>query len=488
MVDLDTVHLNIDGITYAKGASVVKALVAFVGEPAFEAGLTAYFRAHAWGSATLADLLHELEASSGRDLQEWARDWLQAPGVTVLVPRVQVGPDGLYARVVVDQLPATRPQGITDLLRPHRFALGIYRWTDAGPGVEPRLERTERLEVDLLGGSVEVPGLVGTPVADLLLVNDDDLTYAKIRFDPHSLATLRTGIGALTDPLPRSLAWTALWELVRDCELPAQEFVSIALAGLAHEPRALTLEMVLGQARAAVARYVPAQLRAEQAEILAAGTRALLLAADPGSDRQLDLARAHMASEADAEWLLDLLEGRGDVPGLTLDDDLHWAMINRLAALGALDEPRIEAALARDRTSTGARSAARARAALPNPTAKEAAWTAAMDSGGLPNSVLAAVVAGFSDEAAPAELLAPFRARYRQSIAQVWAARSPAEAALLAAGLFPGIDPGAVEVADDLLARTDLPTGLRRIVAERRADTVLALACQEVSRAAASGG
>ncbi len=491
LVDLDTVHLNIDGITYAKGASVIKALVAFVGESAFEAGLTEYFRAHAWGSATLADLLQVLAAGSGRDLHAWARDWLQAPGVTVLVPAVAVGPDGRYTRVALEQLPATRPQGITDLLRPHRVAVGIYRWTDGQPGGRAgdgrSLVRDQRIEVDVLGARAEIPELVGVPVADLLLVNDDDLTYAKVRFDPASLATVRTGIGALVDPLPRSLAWTSLWELVRDGELPAQDFVAIALAGLAQESRPLTLETVLGQARAAVARYVAPELRTQQAELLAAGTRALLASAETGSDRQLDLARAAVATARDTGWLADLVHGRAEVPGLVLDADLRWALIGRLAALGAAQERLIDQELTGDRTSSGARAAAWARAARPTPAAKAAAWHAAMEQRGLANAVLGAVVGGFADEAAPPELLVPYRAAYQESIVAVWAARSPAEGALLARGMFPGVDPAAVLVADELLARADLPGGLRRILLERRADTVLALECQEVSRAAITG-
>ncbi|MGB7983230.1 MAG: aminopeptidase N [Candidatus Nanopelagicales bacterium] len=485
MVDLDTVHLNIDGITYAKGASVVKALVAYVGQPAFEAGLTGYLRAHAWGSATLEDLLRELEASSGRDLRNWARDWLQAPGVTVLAPVVHVGPDGNYTRVAIEQLPATRPDGITDLLRPHRVALGVYRW-GAVPGAGQRaLLRTERVEVDLLGGLVEVPELVGTPAADLLLVNDDDLTYAKVRFDPVSLGTLRAGIGDLVDPLPRSLAWTALWELVRDSELPAQDFVAIALAGLIRESRPLTLELVLGQARVAVARYVAPELRSEQAQLLATSTRDLLVGAEPGSERQLELARAHVASAQEVGWLAELLAGEAALPGLVLDSDLSWAVVVRLATLGAADHRRIDSELAGDRTSKGAQSAARARACIPTAAAKEAAWAAAMEPGGLPTAVLEAVVAGFADETDSADLRAPYRARYAEQILDVWAARSPAEGAVLARGMFPGVDLQTVMMADELLARADLPAGLARVLAERRADTVLALAAQEASRSAA---
>ena len=483
--DLQDVYLNIDGITYAKGASIIKQLVAFVGPQAFLAGLNSYFAAHAWGNATLADLLDELEAASGRDLHGWARAWLQAPGVTTLQPRVEIDADGDYTRVVIEQLPANRPDGITDLRRPQRIAVGVYRWSGDG---QRRLVRDLRLEVEVPGAAAEVPELVGVRAADLLLVNDDDLSYAKVRFDPGSLRTALASAGSLVDSLPRTLVWCALWEMVRDGLLPAQEYVAVALDGMRSEDRPLTLETVLGQAHQAVSRYAAPELRDALADSLCAGTADLLDAAAPGSDRQLALARAHVACAVDParlERLSDLLGGRASLPGRPLDADLRWAIVFRLAERGAAEEALIAEVLAGDRTSSGERAAARARAARPTGSAKAQAWASAVGTGGLPNAILGATVAGFASAETPPEVLAPYRARYFEEILGLWEDRPPAEARTLARGLFPGVDPLTVTAADHLLARPELPEGLRRIVAENRAEVVLALACQGVSRSSA---
>ena len=483
--DLQDVYLNIDGITYAKGASIIKQLVAFLGQEVFLAGLNRYFAAHAWGNATLADLLSELEQASGRDLRGWARAWLQEPGVTTLQPRVEIDADGRYTRVVVEQLPANRPAGITDLRRPQLMAVGVYRWS--GDDDQRLLVRDLRLEVEVQGAAVEVPELVGVPVADLLLVNDEDLTYAKVRFDAGSLRTALRSVGSLADPLPRTLVWCALWEMVRDGLLPAQEFVAVALDGMGDEDRPLALEMVLGQARLAVSKYVAPELRDALAARLCAGTAELLDGSVPGSDRQLALARAHVACAVDAgrlERLSDLLSGRESLPGRPVDADLRWAIVIRLAERGIADAALIEEVLAGDRTSSGERSAAQARAARPSGSAKAAAWAAAVGDDELPNAILAATVAGFSSAETPVEVREPYRDRYFREILGLWQERPPAAARTLARGLFPGVDPRTVLAADGLLADSQLPDGLRRIVVENRAETVLALTCQEVSRSA----
>jgi aminopeptidase N len=483
MVDLEAVYLNFDGITYAKGASVLTQLVAFVGLEPFLAGVNRYFRAHAWGSATLADLLAELSATSGRDLAAWADVWLAQPGVTSLLPVIESGADGRYTRVAVEQHPATRPAGVSQALRPHRVAIGLYRW-QGSPG-HRRLVRTERAEIDLFGARAEVPDLVGVPAADLVLVNDDDLTYAKTRLDPVSRVTALAGVGAIGDSLPRALAWGALWEEVRSAELPAQQFVDVALAGLVDEQNPDILEWVSRWMRQAVTTYVAPELRAAVALRMCAGTAALLEGAEPGSQVQLALATAHISAATDPDRLdrlAELLAGHDAIPGLVLDDDLRWAIVVRLVAQGAAQGSLIEDELATDRTSEGARAAAQARAAIPTEAAKDAAWEAAVAVGGLPNALLEATVRGFSDPDAPADLLAPYRSRYFEDIAGLFADRSPAEAKVLATGLFPPASEQAVAGARALLADPALPAGLRRILAEQSAEADRALACWAASR------
>jgi aminopeptidase N len=482
IADLDAVYLNFDGITYAKGAAVVKQLVAFVGRDAFLAGLNQYFAKHAWGNAELGDLLSALAHASGRDLSDWSAVWLEKPGVTILSPVVSVDADDRYTEVRIDQAPPVRPAGLVTPLRPHRVAVGVYRWTGESP---PRLVRECQVEVEVPAASAQVPELVGLPRADLLLVNDDDLTYAKLRMDEGSLRTALAGVGALGDSLARTLVWGALWQLVRDGLLPAQEHSAAAVAGLAAESRATIIETVLAQARQGVQRYVAVERRGAAADGLCCGSAALLDGAEPGSDRQLALGMGHVAAAYCArhlDRLSAMLEGRAELDGLAVDDDLRWAIITRLAGVGRLSGDHIGAAEAADRTSKGERLAARARAAVPTAAAKSSAWAAAT-SGRLSNAVLAGTVAGFSDDAAPPEILAPFRQAYVDGIVDLWSALSPAQAQVLARGLFPGIDPATVQAADVLLSRDDLPVGLRRVVSEGRAEVVLALDAQEASRA-----
>jgi aminopeptidase N len=473
-----------DGITYAKGASVLKQLVAYVGYDAFLAGVNRYFERHAWGNATLADLLVELEWASGRDLQTWAQVWLREPGVTTLKGLVELDESGSYARVLVEQLPATRPAGVPQVLRPHRIAIGAYRWTEVGG--RRRLVRDARVEVDVPGALVEVPELVGVPAADLLLVNDDDLTYAKVRLDPASMETALKGVGDLAESLPRAVVWGALWEQVRDLGLPAQEFVEAALTGLAHEDQPAIIETVRGLLVLASTRFVAPELRADLRRRTGAVTAAMLDAAEPGSDRQLALARLHIESAAQPSELArlgSLLAGRAALPGLPLEDDLRWAAVIRCAAGGSAGQEMIDAELAADPTTKGAQFAAQARAAMPDAAAKETAWAAAIG-GGLSTTALTATLDGFAHPDTPAELLEPYRQRYAEQIVDLVAHRSPIEGLALARGLFPPIGSATVVAADALLADADVPAGLRRVVLEGRDDVQLALACQEVSRAA----
>ncbi len=416
--------------------------------------------------------------------EQWARVWLQEPGVTTLQAHVERDVEGRYTSVRIEQLPATRPAGVSQVLRPHRVALGVYRWAELD-GAQ-HLVRDARIEVDVPDKVVDVPELVGVPAADLLLVNDDDLTYAKVRLDPASMATARAGVGDLADSLPRALVWGALWEQVRDLAMPAQEFIDVALTGVAHEDRPAIIDTVRGLMVQASTRLVAPELRADLARHVCAGTAAMLDAAEPGSDRQLALARLHIESATEPERLArmgDLLAGRSQLPGLPLEDDLRWASVIRCAAQGAASQDLVDAELAADPTTRGAQFAAQARAAIPTQRSKAVAWEAAVV-GGLPNMVLAATVAGFAHPDTPAGLLDPYRQRYVDEIPDLFSSRSPGEALTLARGLFPSIAPATVEAADGLLDRADLPSGLRRVVLESRDDVQRALACQAVSRAA----
>ncbi|MFZ0531519.1 MAG: aminopeptidase N, partial [Propionicimonas sp.] len=339
MVDLAAVELNFDGITYAKGASVLRQLVAFVGQDAFLAGVRAYFAEHAWGNTQLNDLLAALTEASGRDLSHFAAEWLQTSGVNTLRAEFTTDDAGAFTSFAIRQTAVEE----WPTLRHHRLAIGLYATS------EGRLSRVERVEVDISGDLTEIPELVGRTRPDLVLLNDDDLTYAKIRLDERSLATLVDGIGKLEDSLARALCWSAAWDMCRDGELAASDYVTLVLSGAAIEADLTAVQSVLGQARTAIDYYEPRTTRAELNQRFVTGLAQALKQAPPGSDHQLALARA-LAQAAGtgpaAELLQAWLAGDEAPAGLAIDTDLRWLIVTNLARLGVFGDAEIDAELA----------------------------------------------------------------------------------------------------------------------------------------------
>jgi aminopeptidase N len=472
--DIAAVEVNFDGITYAKGAAVLKQLVAYVGQGNFLAAVRGYFARHAWGNATLADLLSALEQASGRDLSSWSKAWLETAGVSTLRPLYQTDAQGRLGSFAVRQEVADA-RDLPPTLRPHRIAIGLYDRTAAG------LTRRLRVETDVTGDLTEVPELNGQARPDLVLVNDDDLTYAKIRLDDHSMATLIGGIGDFTDSLPAALCWSAAWDMCRDAELPARDYLRLVLSGADSVTDTVLLESVLGQAASAARRFADPAWRDSGLGQLAAALRGLLLSAQAGSDRQLACARAlaRVASgPADLELLSGLLDSSVRLDGLAVDTELRWLLLRRLVSRGAASPARIDAELERDQTDAGERHAARCRAALPDPAAKAAAW-AAITSGTLPNAVFRATLGGFADLDQP-DLLEPYTQRFFDEVAGLWDSWGLDMARFFAAAGYPAwaVTPAALATADDYLAR-DLPPALRRLLSEGRDGVARALRCRE---------
>ncbi|QNG38044.1 aminopeptidase N [Geodermatophilaceae bacterium NBWT11] len=472
MVDVAAVEVNFDGITYAKGASVLKQLVAYVGQDAFLAGVRQYFKAHAFGNTTLADLLGPLSEATGRDLSAWAQQWLQTSQVNTLRPVFETDDEGRYSSFAIEQT-AVREHPV---LRDHRLAVGLY-----SSGAEG-LTRTHRVELDVSGARTVVDQLVGHPAADLVLVNDDDLTYAKLRLDERSLATLRTGIGALSDPLARALCWSAAWDTTRDGELPARDWVALVLAGVDAESENSVVQSLLARVQAALSNYADPAWADEGWAALGEKSVTALHAAEPGSDAQLQWSRT-LASSARTEeqigLLRGLLDGSQEVPGLEVDADARWAFLHGLVAVGAAGDAEIDAEAARDATATGARRTATARALRPTAESKADTWRRAFTDESIANSIHEAMVAGFWHPAQRA-LTEPYVQRYFADIAPLWD-RRPGEIAKNAVEyLFPKqVSPATVEAADAWLADPSHPAPLRRLVSEGRDGVARALHAQQ---------
>jgi len=485
MPDVESVHQNFDGITYAKGASVLRQLVAWVGEDAFLAGCRAYFARHAWSNTVLADFLAALESASGRDLGPWRDEWLRTTGINRLATEVEVDDEGRFTvfRIVqTDPAPPWRTEERAPILRSHRIAIGLYR-DRAG-----RLVRDERIEIDVQGAITPVDVLIGVERPDLIVINDDDLTFAKVSLDEVSLATMLAGLRRIDAAMPRALVWANAWDMVRDAELPARSFVALVVGNAGAESDIGVLQRLLMRATAAAERFADPEARAGLRSLLVHHAREALDAATPGGERQLAFVR-HWAWLADAEptelgHLRDLIEGGASLPGLVLDADLRWHLVTCLAHTGSLDDAAIDAELARDDTDLGHRQAATARAARPDAQAKEAAWELLGDVD-LSLTMSRHVWGGFM-QLDQAEVLEPFVDRYFGALDAVWERRSLDWALEWSAGMFPHpmAGPGLLTRTDATLGRDDLPRPLRRVLLEQRDGLTRMLRARACDRAA----
>ena len=475
MHDLEAVRTNFDGITYAKGASVLQQLVAHVGKANFVAALKKYFAKHAWKNTTLNDLLVELEATSGRDLKPWVDTWLCTAGVNTLRPEVSVV-DGKYAEVHVKQEPPKMPAGSKEL-RPHRMSVGIYDL------VGEKLVRRKSHELDVVGSSTSVDAFKGEAEGDLLLINDGDLSYGKIRFDGKSVKTLIAKLSGVEEPLTRALCWSATWDMLRDGELSASEYVPMAVTGLSTEKDVSVVSMTLMQLGTAVELYACNENRDKVREQVANGVEILLEQAAEGSDMQLQYARSFASfafSDRQHSRIKDMLDGR--LPGLVVDADLRWHFINCLAERGKCSTEVIDAELERDNTASGHKYAASARAALPTVAAKERAWADAIG-GELSNHIHDATIAGFN-RPLQRDLTKSYIDRYFETLLSVWEKLSYELASTIVTGFYP-----AYQVNDEVLNKSeswlngagkDAPAALRRFVSENRDALARALNAQKV--------
>ncbi|MGI9033359.1 MAG: aminopeptidase N [Acidimicrobiales bacterium] len=480
IVDTDSLRLHFDGITYAKGASVLKQLVAWVGADTFRTALQGYFPAHEWANATLGDLLAALEEASGRDLGAWSKEWLEAAGVNTLKADFELDDEGAYTSLhVVQEAVASQPT-----LRSHRLAIGVYWLRDEG------LVRQRQVALDVSGPRTEVTELAGTAQPDLLVLNDDDLTYAKVRLDERSLATLAAHMSRVVDPLARSLAWAATWDMVRDGELAARRFIDLVITHAPTEEDDSVLGRLLGQAGAAVDSFGDPANRGPTRARLAVAAWEALTSSEAASDRQLVWARhwLHVVDEPDdLTTACGLLDGATDVTGLVVDTDLRWEVVATLASHGADDDGAlIEAELEHDPTDIGQRRAAARRASRPTPEAKQSAWHD-LHGGQLSVAYVRAIAGGFAPFGQE-DLVRAWVEPYFGELRQIWEERPREEAIDLVGGLFPAtvIDEETVAAAAAALGDPELPGPVRRIVMEGKDGLERALRARPVDREAAS--
>jgi len=463
---LGVAESNFDGISYAKGAAVLKQLVAYLGRDSFFAGIRAYLAGHAWDNATLADLLRELEASSGKSLGDWSRAWLETAGPNTLRSEFTCDKGRFTEFAVLQEAPAEHP-----VLRPHHIAIGLYNRAgdDADGGA---LVRTHRVEVEVAGARTPVPDLAGLPQPDLLLLNDDDLGYAIVRFDERSLATLTTSIGAFRDGLARTICWSAVMDMTAQAELSLPAFVTIVTAGMGHEPSVSVLQQLHRfTAQRMMTSADPAWVAEGKRQLAAAGIE-LLRSAEPGSDHQLAWAQLlgwSATSDEQLDLLAGLLDGSQKVAGLNVDTELRWTLLARLVAMGRAGQAQVEAELERDNTNTGRKHAAACRAAIPDAAHKAEAWRllTAPNELGIEETVEVGMAFNQVEHAA---LLAPYTEAFFGQFPAVWAARDGLVRVVFGMVLFPfsAASPALLERADAFLAEHGEDPALCRAVVEGR--------------------
>jgi aminopeptidase N len=477
MVDMEAVNANFDGITYAKGASVLHQLVAHVGRPQFIAGLQKYFAKHAWGNTTLNDLLVELEATSGRVLAPWVNTWLQTAGVNTLRPVLEIDGDS-YKSITISQETPLVPADSKEL-RPHRLAVGLY--DISGDSLKLR----KSVELDVVGASTVVADLAGEKVADLLLINDRDLSYAKLRFDERSIATLKSHLGKLDDALARALCWAAIWDMHRDAEISSADFLEIAINGLASETDDAIVNIVLSQLTTSLEAYSKEANRNAYREKLADGLWSLTQNSKPGSDLQLLISRAfalNAHTEAQTANIRELLNG--GLQGLKVDADLRWYFLIALTERGATTKAELDAELAKDKTTSGNLAYETCLAAMPNSEAKAYAFNKGLDAE-VATSVRTALVAGFQ-RPIQSTLLEPFVSLYFDNLISVWESRSYEPAAKFVSGFYPTwiVKQSTVDATNAWLsgAGKDSPAVLRKLVREAQDGLIRALKVQALDK------
>ncbi len=472
--DIETAAANFDGISYAKGASVLAQLVHYCGREKFLEGLRNYFKKHAWGNTTLDDLLNAITESSGRDLSPWVDTWLRTAGVNTLRPEITLDASGTkYESLKVLQEAPSVPAGSKEL-RPHRLSVGLFDVQG------DRVVRRSTTEIDVDGASTEVTALTGQPAADIVLINDLDLSYGKWRLDARSVETLKSYLGKIDDSLARALCWSAAWDMTRDAEISTTEWIDIALSGLIGEDHISSVSGAGMKISLTIESYASPAHRTALKERAADAVYAILANEKPGSDKQLQLAKifgslaSNPAQVAQLRAIFD-----GSLTGLLLDNDLRWSLGTYLAETGNFDQEELQKLLDADNTIPGNAAFQKALAAQPTMAAKKSAWDAIykVETG---TQIRQSKMAGFQ-RPAHRELLAEFVDPYFDTLLKTWDEHGFEMAGTIVEYMYPRyiITEEVLAKTDNwLMAHKDAPAALVRFVSENRDHLARALRAQ----------
>ena len=475
--DLEDVQVNFDGITYAKGASVLKQLVAWVGQEPFMRGVSSYFKKHAYQNTELKDLLKELEAESGRNLSEWSKLWLETAGVNLLRPEIEEKDGVIESFAILQSAIADYPY-----LRPHRLAVGIYN------EVGGKLVRTERVELDIQGAKTSVPELVGKARPALVLLNDDDLTYAKIRLDEQSFATAQALLSRIEDPLARALVWGSAWDATRDGETSGRAFIELVLSHIGDESESTTMMTLLRQLLTVSNLYVTPEHRLDAQLKVADGLWKLAQNAQAGSDAQLQFVKffAQFArNDKQLSTVAELLSGKAQLDGLEIDTDLRWELLTALSVGGKVTRDRIDVELEADNTANGQKAHAAAIAAMPDQKSKQEMFDKLVNTDEMSNALVNSASLAFG-RVLDTSVLEPFVDQYFSKVLSIWDNKSYHMAEYLLVNLYPLaiVNKAMADQTEQFLKNPELASkpALKRIIVENLANVQRALNAQNTDK------
>jgi aminopeptidase N len=475
--DLEDVQVNFDGITYAKGASVLKQLVAWVGQEPFMRGVSSYFKKHAYQNTELKDLLKELESESGRDLSDWSKLWLETAGVNLLRPEIEQTDGVIQSFAILQSAIADYPY-----LRPHRLAVGFYN------EVEGKLVRTERVELDVQGAKTMVPELVGKNRPALVVLNDDDLTYAKIRLDEQSFATALAKLSSIEDPLARALVWGSVWDATRDGETSGRDFIELVLSHIGNESESTTMMTLLRQLLTVANLYVASEHRLEAQLKVADGLWRLAQNAQSGSDAQLQFTKffAQFArNEKQLTAVTDLLSGKTQLDGLEIDTDLRWELLTALSVGGKATKERIDVELEADNTANGQKAHAAAIAGMPDQKSKQEMFDKLVTTDEMSNTLVNSASLAFG-RVLDTSVLEPFVDQYFSKVLSIWENKSYHMAEYLLVNLYPLaiVNKALADQTEQFLKNPELASkpALKRIIVENLANVQRALNAQSTDK------
>ena len=471
VADTEQTFQNFDGITYGKGAAVIKQLVAAMGIEGFRDGMRRYFRRHAFGNTTLSQFLDALNEGVGRDLHDWAEQWLETPSLNTVTAQWEADGERIAQLSVAQTAPAGYPT-----LRPHHLELAMLR--DEGDDTV-----VDAIAIDIEGAETEVPAAIGLPAPRLIFPNHNDHGFVKTALDDASIDYVRERLERIDDPLLRQLIWQSLWNMVRDQQLRSTEYVELAGEKAAHERDEELVQTILATAQTTIARYVPEQLR------IAATHRFFGLAWDalqaaPQGDLQIIWARTLIGTAVTAEDVQHcarLADGALPVPGLTIDQDMRWSIAASSVALalhGAAE--RVDEERERDPSDRGERAALRCAVSVPDAAVKDEAWQRFHGEGYGSLHLTAAAMGGFHWYV-QRDLLTPYVEGFFERVTTVFEERENEFARTYFGALFPAhrVEQSTLERAEALLAQAgDALPMLQRSLREAIDDMQRALACR----------